>query len=565
MIVKELYEKNEKITLESYLNKCGVKDIDEFLNPTNKYIDNCNLYYNMHEAVQEFKYHLLQNDGAYILCDSGDTDGITSTVMMYQYMKYLNNDWDIEILLHSGKQRGLQDEELFEKVMNNQKGLLIIPDSGTNDVSQVNEIYKKFDNTSVIVLDHHNLDTPIEKGILVNNQDEKNNVSRCGSGALVTHKFLEALDIEFGLKLAYWFIDLVALSLVSDSMNMSDAQNRLYYHYGLETIDCINNKFLKEMFINFIGEKDYTQRDISFKVIPKINSVCRSKDQELKQRIILSFLENDNIDEVLKLCSEFHKNQINTVSDLIDANTDKIKELSSNNLIIFECDDMPRSYSGLVAGKIMNICDGKPTIVGKNIDGEFIGSLRSPIPLQEQLSNNELVTWARGHSDSCGICMPTENISKLMEYYNNLDISYEQSISVLKEFTISSLPNKLFTLFEPYGNLWGKGIEQPKFAISLEYNPKDIKIIGNSKTTLKLNSNGIDIMFFFMNKTAKVNLGLGYIENDTFVIEPLNKKMALRVIGTLGVNVWKNNKTNQIIVSDFEVSEAKKRTINNFI
>lgn len=564
MIIKELYENNEPITLESYLNKCGVENIQEFLNPTNTY-DKWYSYINMNTAIQEFKYHLLQNDGAYILCDSGDTDGITSTLMMYQYMKYLNEDWDIEILLHSGKQRGLQDEELFNQIMSNPKGLIIIPDSGTNDLQQVNEIYEKFDNTSVIVLDHHNLDTPIENGILINNQDLQNNVSRNGSGALVTHKFLEALDEEFGINLAYWFIDLVALSLISDSMNMYDIQNRNYYHYGLETIDCINNNFLKAMINKFIGDKEYTQRDISFKIVPKINAICRSKDQNLKQRVILAFLEEDNIDEVLDLCSEFHKNQINTVSDLIQDNMDKIKELSNNNLIVFDCDEMPRSYSGLVAGKIMGICDGKPTIVGKNIDGEFIGSLRSPIPLQEQLSNNELVTWARGHSDSCGICMPTENIQKLMDYYNTLNLSYEPSVSVLKQFTINSIPNKLFTLFEPYNSLWGKGIEQPKFCITLDYNPKDFKIIGNSRTTLKLNVSGIDIMFFFANKNTKVDLGLGYIKNDYFVEYPLDKKMSLKIVGTLGVNVWKNNKTYQIIVSDFEVSESKKKKMEDFI
>ena len=31
MKIKELYNKNEEITLNSYLTKCGVKDISEFI------------------------------------------------------------------------------------------------------------------------------------------------------------------------------------------------------------------------------------------------------------------------------------------------------------------------------------------------------------------------------------------------------------------------------------------------------------------------------------------------------------------------------------------------------
>ena len=68
-------------------------------------------------------------------------------------------------------------------------------------------------------------------------------ISKNGSGCLVTYMFLKALDKFFNRNEADSYIDLVALSLISDSMNMNDQQNRVFYHYGLETFDCIN--FLK--------------------------------------------------------------------------------------------------------------------------------------------------------------------------------------------------------------------------------------------------------------------------------------------------------------------------------
>lgn len=561
MKIKEIFEKTEPITVNSYLLKCGVKDIEEFKKPIGKYLDDFRNYNNIFDGVRMFKYHMLQNDGAYILCDSGDTDGITSATILYDYMTTVNEDWDVEILLHTGKQRGLQDEELFKKVLSNPRGLLIIPDSGTNDLNEVNEIYEKT-NMDVLVLDHHNLDTPIQKGVLINNQDELSKVSKNGSGCLVTHKFLEALDNELNCSYAKRYIDMVALSLISDSMGMFDEQNRAYYYYGLQNLELIRNPFIELLFTEFIGDRPYTQRDISFKVIPKINSICRSKDQELKQKVVLAFLGFD-IEETTKLCAKAHKNQIETVNKIVEDNFDSIKSLANNELIVFSCDEMPRSYSGLIAGKIMGICGGKPTIVGKIIDDSFIGSLRSPIPLQKDLTNNELVEWARGHDDSCGIKIPKDNLQLLVDYYNSLGLSYEPCVEVLRTYSTKHMPSSLFSLFDDYNELWGQGIKKPQFAVTLEYNPSDVMLMGANKTTLKIKSNGIDIMFFFANKDTKEKLKLGYFENDNFVYNPLNKKLSLTVVGSLGVNVWKDNETNQIIVSDFDVSEIKKPNIND--
>ena len=56
------------------------------------------------------------------------------------------------------------------------------------------------------------------------------------------------MDIEFNLNWSSFCIDLVALSLISDSMNMNNMENRTYYHYGLETIECVQNEFLNGSF-----------------------------------------------------------------------------------------------------------------------------------------------------------------------------------------------------------------------------------------------------------------------------------------------------------------------------
>jgi single-stranded-DNA-specific exonuclease len=558
MKVNELFKKDEEITLESYLKKCNIKDIKEFCSPSGKYLDNCFLYEDIRSAVAEVKYLLNYSNSTIVIVQDADLDGICSTVILYQYLSNLNPNWNIRILIHKGKERGLSDEDIMNDIILLHPDLVFVPDAGTNDKIQAEELCKA--DIGLVVIDHHNYDTPIEKGILINNQNPNYKVQRDGSGTLVTHKFLQAMDIEFNLNWSSFCIDLVALSLISDSMNMNNMENRTYYHYGLETIDCVQNEFLRQCMFKFIGDKEYTQRDIAFKIVPKFNSIVRSKDQILKQRLIYAFLGQDNIEEVLDLCAEAHKNQIETVNNIIEANVGKIKEITDNNLIILSCDDMPRSYSGLIAGKVMNMCDNKPTIVGKIIDGEFIGSLRSPIPLQEDLDKNELIEWCHGHAESAGICIKETNIDNIVEYYNGLNLSYSPQIDVLQSYSINNIPNYLFDEFGANMDvIWGKGLEQPKFHITLEYNPIDFTIMGKSKTTLKLKQNGIDIMWFFTDKKKKEKLKIGYINEDgDFIENPfVDTIYKLEIIGTLGINVWNNRTTNQIIVEDFEVKEKK--------
>ena len=558
MNVNELFKKDEEITLESYLKKCNIKDIKEFCSPSGKYLDNCFLYEDIRSAVAEIKYLLNYSNSTIVIVQDADLDGICSTIILYQYLSNLNPNWNIRILIHKGKERGLSDEDVMNDIILLHPDLVFVPDAGTNDKIQAEELCKA--DIGLVVIDHHNYDTPIEKGILINNQNPNYKVQRDGSGTLVTHKFLQAMDTEFNLNWSSFCIDLVALSLISDSMNMNNMENRTYYHYGLETIDCVQNEFLRQCMFKFIGDKEYTQRDIAFKIVPKFNSIVRSKDQMLKQRLIYAFLGQDNIEEVLDLCAEAHKNQIETVNNIIEANVGKIKEITDNNLIILSCDDMPRSYSGLIAGKVMNMCDNKPTIVGKIIDGEFIGSLRSPIPLQEDLDKNELIEWCHGHAESAGICIKETNIDNIVEYYNGLNLSYSPQIDVLQSYSINDIPNYLFNEFGANMDvIWGKGLEQPKFHITLEYNPIDFTIMGKSKTTLKLKQNGIDIMWFFTDKKKKEKLKIGYInEGGDFIENPfVDTIYKLEIIGTLGINVWNNRTTNQIIVEDFEVKEKK--------
>ena len=538
MNVTQVFDDEYDIDFDAYLEKYGVTDIEQFLHPNGKGLDHYSQYENIRDAVNLIKYHYLNGNKVYILSDSGDVDGVTSACIMYDYLKRLNKDWKVIILVHKGKERGLQDDELFEKLLNDKDDkLLIIPDSGTNDKDRVNELYSH-NNIDVLVADHHNLDTPIEQGVLVNNQ--MGNVSKCGSGCLVTHKVLQALDAEFNKHYSKNYIDIVALSLVADIMNMSDLQNRTYYYFGLEKIDRVKNPFLRQLIEDYIGDKEYNQRDIAFKIVPKLNAVSRSSNQKLKQKVFKAFLGLADVEEVSLLCKDAHAEQVKIVNDIVEQNVNDIDY--SNKLIVVANDTIQRNYAGLIASKLSN---GHPIIVGRIHGDNLIGSFRSPIDIDDTLLGNPLINWKRGHTWASGIELPSKNIQPLIDYYNQLDELPPITTPVMYSCPVSKIPHKVFEEFSKYPNIYGQGLPNPKLHVyNIKFKSDDIQVLGANGRTLKLQCKGIAFMWFMVSNDTKEKL--------------LNCKgeQTLEVVGTMNINEFRGTVTHQIIVDDFEVHES---------
>lgn len=524
------------ISFDTYLARHNIIDKKEFLKPTGKYLDSCYAYSNMNEAVQMIKYHYLQNNTVYILSDSGDTDGITSASILYDYLKLLNPKWKIIILIHEGKERGLADDRLFEKMITKTNCLLIIPDAGTNDRERVKVV---FDNgVDVLCIDHHNLDTPIEQGILISNKKGDKNVSPYGSGCLVTHKVLQALDKEFNVCYSKNYIDMVALSLISDIMDMSDIQNRTYYYYGLENINRVHNPFLKQLIQDYIGNEPYTQRDISFKIVPKLNAVSRCDNQKLKQQVFKAFIGLADVKETSKECKKAHTEQLKIVKDIVDANIDNINY--NNNLIIVANDTIRKTYAGLIASKLSQ---GHPIIVGRIHDDTLIGSFRSPIDIDDTLVNNPLIDWKRGHTLASGISLPSKNIQPLIDYYNNIELP-QPTTEVLQSYQLSDIPHDLFEDFNKYPTIYGKGLEKPLIHVyNIKFKASEINVLGKKNNTLKLKKKGIEFLWFNVTDEDKHNI-------------KKRGDLNLEVVGSMDINTYNNLNTHQIIVEKYEIHES---------
>lgn len=555
MNVKPIFKAREEISLEKYLSKLGVSDIEEYLLPTGKYLEDPFSYVNMQEGVEVFEKHYKNATKTYILCDSSDTDGYCSTTSIYGYMKLLNPEWDIEILLHPDKTRGLKDPTMMERIKAEPRGFLIIPDSGSNDREEVKELKNNYD-IDVIVLDHHDIDDPVEDGVLISNQ--LGDVDKCGSGGVVTHIFMRALDLHLGKTFSREFIDLTSLSIISDGMDVRSLQNRTYLHFGVLNY-APTNQFLGALIDKFVRTADFTQRDLSFKVIPKINSVGRSTGYEDKLKMIEGLTKGGDIEDAVSMCGDSHKNQIDSVTTFIDT---YMKEINSDGqVVIFGNEEVNRMYSGLLAGKIKDKVEGKPTIIGKVENGLFTGSLRADCPLKEVIQESGTVEWCSGHSGQAGICIKVENIPALQDYLNSRDLPEPEKIPVVKSLSAKGINKDYFTMFLGFDELWNNTLPRPVFHITnVSINSKDIYIIGKNKRTLKFNLHGVDYIIFNSLKKDKEDLCLGYYnEKDKFVEENKEEKLHLEIIGSLDINVWNDKTYNQVIVESYEIVSVGKK------
>ena len=115
----------------------GVQNPQRYLNLDESVLCDWHNLDNIEDAVKCFDYHFCNKHKIGILVDS-DPDGYTSAAIMYKYIKSMDETYPVLYFVHEkNKAHGLSSFDL-----NVFKGLdlLIIPDAGTNDTEQIEEL-----------------------------------------------------------------------------------------------------------------------------------------------------------------------------------------------------------------------------------------------------------------------------------------------------------------------------------------------------------------------------------------------------------------------------------------
>lgn len=557
--------------LKEFLTERGITDIDGFLNPSNTFLHNPEDLLNAKEAAEKVLDYV-NNKAKILTIVDADVDGFTSSAIIYQYIKKLDKDADIDFILHEHKGHGLSD--LIDDIINNIEhyDLIIIPDAGTNDYQHIEDLKQL--NTFVVILDHHilNEDSEISSNcIIVNNQISPNYPNKDLTGAGVTWQFCRLLDRLTGFDYANDFIDLAALGIISDMGSICSLENRYIIQEGLKNIkNFFFESACQKQDYSMGGKKNYIS--VAFYITPLLNSLIRVGSQPEKERLFLAMIDGHQLvpcnkrgakGTLEKVAIESLRECTNTKSKQDKITTNAMEQLNikifNNNLLdnkvlfveLEDEDDFPQEVNGLVAMKL-SAHHKHPTLLGRlNKEGDIKGSIRGLNnsdmgSFRDMLLGSGLFEYVSGHDGAAGFSIPKKNIDKLMEYSNSIlaDVNFNEDYYEVN-FVRFAADKDIADIILDLGSrpdIWGQNNKEPYIYVSdINLKKSDIQIIGARKDTVKFEKFGVVYIKFFAKDL------IAELENYD--------EIKMEVVGKANLNEWAGRVTPQIMIENYEIKD----------
>lgn len=544
--------------------------INHYLNTTDDDILDPRLIPHLDEGAKMLIKHISQNDKVLIQVDS-DCDGYTSAALLMNYLyclfpSFVNNN--ISYRVHMGKQHGIIPDTIPEDVK-----LVIAPDSSSNDY-EAHE-YLNLSGVDVLVIDHHEADHISEYACIINNQ-LCDYPTKSLSGVAMVWKFCCYIDMLLKTDHAQKFLDLVALGLVADMMDVRDFETRRLIDKGLQQIrnPYFRGAIDKDQF-HFTNE--ITPIGVAFYIAPLINATTRVGTQEEKLMLFESMLDfrgyelvpstkrgckgqaETRVEQACRNCTNIKSRQ----TKIRDNSLERIEQiivnqnLLSNKILIVQLDDLitDRNLTGLIANQLMSEYQRPVLILNKieNEDGTITweGSGRGYDKSRLKdfrgfLENNKYVMYAEGHANAFGIGIKDEDIGAFIASTNSALDGFDFTPIYNVDFIYKSdelTPDEVIDI-AGMKSLWGQGVEEAEIAVEgIKVHKDNIRILSPDKNpTLKIMlPNGINFMKFRSSEEEydKLYSELGYV--------------TINIVGECERNIWNNKISPQVMIKDYEI------------
>ena len=556
---------NDNITSDytkNLLRARGVDNIDDFLSPSEKNLQSWEDLDNIKLGVDLVK-NTINDKKPYAILIDPDNDGFTSFAILYQYLKRLNPEKEIEYFVHSAKQHGLEDT--YQVFQDKEYSVVFLPDSSSND-----GVFAKEINAPICVIDHHEIDKePSDNMIVINNQSSAKYKNKYLSGAGMVWQFCRAMDYYFGHEWAYDYTDLAAVGICGDAMSGLEIENQYIWSYGFSHI---NNFFLKTLIDkqNFSMKGIVNPTTVAFYISPLLNAVTRVGTTEEKLHMAEAFINGEKLipsnkkghkGELVALAAEATRECVNAksrqarildnIEEKIDIKINK-KDLLINKVLFVELDDdddFPSTLNGLLATRLTNKYS-RPAIVARaNDDGYIRGSARAiktenMDSFKQYLEESEMFEYVLGHPLAFGCSISSYNLDKFFSYSNDSlkDVELGEkcySVNFIRDAMDNDIDNLIRDVGE-YGYIWSNQNDEPTLYIdNIILSANEIQIIGTNRDTVKFIKNGITYIKFKANELIDELSGM--------------KDIIMKIVGRCNINEWNGIKNSQIIIDDYEI------------
>ena len=350
-----------------------------------------------------------------------DCDGVTSTVLLYSFLKNMGADVDYYIPSRLEEGYGI-NKAAVDKIHKNGTNLIITVDNGISAVEEAEYIYSL--GMQLIVTDHHQIGEMLPRAeAVVNPHRHENQIDFCDfAGVGVAFKLVCAIygDHEDVL---YQYADLVAVGTIADVVPLVK-ENRAIVKAGIEMMNAgvrTGINALKK--VAGVSDKALTSTDIAFTVCPRINATGRVDHAARAAELLLCEDEEEaafkaeqiNIDNAHR--QELEHNIFEDVMQQIAESPDMAKD----RILVVSGRNYHMGVVGIVAAKVLEEY-GKPAIIfSETDDGMANGSARSldGFNIYEAISScADLLHHFGGHPKAAGAGLSSSDINVFRKRVN---------------------------------------------------------------------------------------------------------------------------------------------------
>lgn len=527
---------------------------------------------NIETGAKMLVSHIAQNHKVLVQIDS-DCDGFTSAAVLINYLNCLFPGFvqnNVFYRPHTNKAHGIIPETVPSDVK-----LVIAPDSSSNEFEIHKELHER--GVDVLVIDHHNTTHYSEYACVINNQmDDYPTKSLSGVG--MVYKFCSYLDLLLHVDYADQYLDLVALGILADVMDLRDFETRYLVDTGLANI---RNPFLRGMVTKqaFQLKDRVTPHGISFYIAPGVNAITRVGTVEEKLMLFESMLEfrayeqipstkrgckgqfETRVEQACRNCTNI-RNRQNKARDASLEIIERIieeKNLLENQVLAVKLEgknESNRNITGLIANQLMGRYQRPVLLLNRTVHDEdpdnvyvtWDGSGRNAngtdlTNFQEFLNESGYFEFAEGHDNAFGVSIRDEYFTDFIKYANeklkDIDFSPKYSSDVI--YFANMVHGSEILKLADLGHIWGQGVEEPLIAITdIKVDRNNLNLFGSTLKISLPSDEGISLVKFRSSNEEYESL---YSELGCVTIN---------VVGRCSRNSGWDDKP-QIIIEDYEI------------
>ena len=563
---------NTNSIIERVLLNRGIPkaEIPRYIQPLSNEVYSPELLDNIATASKELIKTILRGQKIYVQIDS-DCDGYTSAAVLLNYLHRVFPA-SIENLIsygvHDKKHHGINMNNIADDIK-----LVVVPDASSNEVEFHKELAAR--GVNVIILDHHHAEVdPEDPAIIVNNQmcDYPNKML---SGVGIVYKFCQVLDAALHVSYADDYLDLVALGMIADMMDLRELETRFFILEGLKEV---RNPFFKAMVEKneFKIKNELNPFTVSWYVAPFINAMTRSGTFEEKVILFKSMLEYEAcklvpstkrgcsgqeelvVTQAVRVCGNVknrqEKEKENTMAMIYAAIADQHSEDLPILIVQLE-QSLDNNLNGLMANQIMAEYQ-KPVLILTKRDKDGVVTWEGSGRGYEISSTNDwrafiehsgYCLYAEGHPNAFGVGFTPENLKKFKVYIQDIfdGISFEKVYAVDFDWNKNDDFDTAILEIADAKGLWGQGVTEPLIALTIPVTRDRLSLLG--KGTLKI--------MVPNSKTTCIKFGFGEdrFEQLCAVLPDKDSMANVTIIGYCRKNEWNGNISPQIEIKDYKI------------